>query len=58
MRQSLDRFYEGLMVLAALAMASTFVVVVLGILDRQFALGLRGPDRAAAASATVLGSRC
>jgi TRAP-type C4-dicarboxylate transport system permease small subunit len=44
MRQSLDRFYEGLMVLAALAMASTFVVVVLGILDRQFALGLRGLD--------------
>jgi TRAP-type C4-dicarboxylate transport system permease small subunit len=44
MRQSLDRFYEGLMVLAALAMAFTFVVVVLGILDRQFALGLRGLD--------------
>ncbi|HRD94917.1 MAG TPA: TRAP transporter small permease subunit [Rubrivivax sp.] len=44
MRQSLDRFYEGLMVLAALAMALTFVVVVLGILDRQFALGLRGLD--------------
>ena len=32
------------MVLAALAMAFTFVVVVLGILDRQFALGLRGLD--------------
>jgi TRAP-type C4-dicarboxylate transport system permease small subunit len=32
------------MVLAAVAMAFTFVVVVLGILDRQFALGLRGLD--------------
>jgi TRAP-type C4-dicarboxylate transport system permease small subunit len=32
------------MVLAAVAMAFTFVVVMLGILDRQFALGLRGLD--------------
>ncbi len=44
MRQSLDRFYEGLMVLSALAMAITFLVVMFGIVDRQLSLGLRGLD--------------
>ena len=44
MRQALDSFYNLLMALAALAMVGTFVVVVLGIADRQFGLGLRGLD--------------
>ncbi|MBL8313237.1 MAG: TRAP transporter small permease [Rubrivivax sp.] len=44
MRRTLDGFYEGLMVLSAVAMALTFLVVIFGILDRQFALGLRGLD--------------
>ena len=44
MRRTLDGFYEGLMVLSAVAMAFTFLVVIFGILDRQFALGLRGLD--------------
>jgi TRAP-type C4-dicarboxylate transport system permease small subunit len=44
MRKALDHFYDGLMALAALSMVSAFVAVVLGIADRQFALGLRGLD--------------
>ena len=44
MRRTLDGFYEGLMVLSAVAMALTFLVVIFGILDRQFALDLRGLD--------------
>ena len=44
MRRTLDGFYEGLMVLSAVAMAFTFLVVIFGILDRQFGLGLRGLD--------------
>jgi len=43
-RKTLDHFYDSLMVLAALAMVSAFVVVILGIADRQFAFGLRGLD--------------
>ena len=44
LRHSLDSFYGLLMALAALAMAASFVCVMLGIADRQFALGLRGLD--------------
>jgi len=33
-RKTLDNFYDGLMALAALAMVSAFVVVILGIADR------------------------
>jgi TRAP-type C4-dicarboxylate transport system permease small subunit len=44
MRRALDSFYDALMALAAVAMAGCFVVVVLGIADRQWALGLRGLD--------------
>jgi TRAP-type C4-dicarboxylate transport system permease small subunit len=44
MRRALDRFYEALMLLSALAMVLCFVCVMLGIADRQFALGLRGLD--------------
>lgn len=44
MRQTLDHFYNALMALAAVAMVACFVVVVLGIADRQFAFGLRGLD--------------
>ena len=42
MRQALESFYNLLMGLAALAMVATLVVVLLGIADRQFGLGLRG----------------
>jgi TRAP-type C4-dicarboxylate transport system permease small subunit len=44
MRQALDSFYDTLMALAAIAMVACFVVVMLGIADRQLALGLRGLD--------------
>jgi TRAP-type C4-dicarboxylate transport system permease small subunit len=44
MRRLLDGFYELLMALAALAMVAAFVSVMLGIVDRQFAWGLRGLD--------------
>ena len=44
MRRALDRFYGLLMLLAAAAMAAAFACVMLGIADRQFALGLRGLD--------------
>jgi TRAP-type C4-dicarboxylate transport system permease small subunit len=44
MRRSFDLFYQGLMVLAALALVAAFVCVVAGIADRQFGLGLRGLD--------------
>jgi TRAP-type C4-dicarboxylate transport system permease small subunit len=44
MRRALDSFYDAPMALAAVAMAGCFVVVVLGIADRQWALGLRGLD--------------
>jgi TRAP-type C4-dicarboxylate transport system permease small subunit len=43
-RRALDGFYGALMALAALAMITAFACVVLGIADRQFALGLRGLD--------------
>ncbi len=44
MRRALDRFYGLLMALAAAAMAAAFACVMLGIADRQLALGLRGLD--------------
>lgn len=44
MRQALDHFYNALMALAAVSMVGCFVVVMLGIADRQFGLGLRGLD--------------
>ncbi len=44
MRRTLDLFYDLLMALAALALVATFVVVILGIADRQLGLGLRGLD--------------
>lgn len=44
MRQALDAFYDTLMALAAIALVACFVLVVLGIADRQFAFGLRGLD--------------
>ncbi len=44
MRAALDSFYDTLMALAAIAMVGCFVLVVLGIADRQLALGLRGLD--------------
>ena len=44
MRRSLDTFYAALMAGAGLAMLACFVCVMLGIADRQFALGLRGLD--------------
>lgn len=44
MRRALDLFYGGLMALSAIAMAACFACVMLGIADRQFALGLRGLD--------------
>ncbi len=44
MRNLLDRFYGLLMAGAALAMVTAFVAVMLGIVDRQWSLGLRGLD--------------
>ncbi len=44
MRRVLDLFYGSLMAGAALAMVLALACVVLGIADRQFALGLRGLD--------------
>ncbi len=44
MRRALDRFYSALMALAAVALVAAFVCVMLGIVDRQLALGLRGLD--------------
>jgi TRAP-type C4-dicarboxylate transport system permease small subunit len=44
MRQALDSFYDTLMALAAIAMVGCFVLVMLGIADRQLAFGLRGLD--------------
>jgi TRAP-type C4-dicarboxylate transport system permease small subunit len=44
MRRALDRFYDALMTLAALALLTAFVSVMLGIVDRQLGLGLRGLD--------------
>lgn len=44
MRRALDTFYAALMALAALALLATFVSVMLGIVDRQVGLGLRGLD--------------
>jgi len=43
-RRLTDLFYRALMALAALAMVSAFVMIMLGIADRQFAWGLRGLD--------------
>jgi TRAP-type C4-dicarboxylate transport system permease small subunit len=43
-RRWLDRFYAALMVLSAAAMVLCFASVMLGIADRQLALGLRGLD--------------
>jgi TRAP-type C4-dicarboxylate transport system permease small subunit len=40
----LDAFYATLMAGSVLALVAAFVCVVLGIADRQFALGLRGLD--------------
>ncbi len=44
MRSLLDGFYRMLMVLAGVALVASFASVMLGIADRQFALGLRGLD--------------
>lgn len=44
MRKLLDRFYGLLMAGAAAAMVAAFVAVMLGIVDRQLSLGLRGLD--------------
>jgi TRAP-type C4-dicarboxylate transport system permease small subunit len=44
MRALLDGFYAALMALAACAMVLAFAAVMLGIADRQWALGLRGLD--------------
>lgn len=44
MRDALDRLYCLLMAGAALAMVVAFVSVMLGIVDRQLSLGLRGLD--------------
>lgn len=44
MRTLLDRFYALLMAGAALAMVAALAAVLLGIADRQLALGLRGLD--------------
>lgn len=44
MRRLLDRLYAALMALAAAALAAAFGAVMLGIADRQLALGLRGLD--------------
>jgi TRAP-type C4-dicarboxylate transport system permease small subunit len=44
MRRALDAFYSLLMLLSALSMVLCFASVMLGIADRQFALGLRGLD--------------
>ena len=44
MRRLTALFYRALMALAALAMVVAFVMVMLGIADRQFAWGLRGLD--------------
>lgn len=44
MRRVLDAFYAALMAGAAVALLACFVCVMLGIADRQFALGLRGLD--------------
>lgn len=44
MRRALNTFYSALMALAAVALAASFVCVMLGIADRQFGLGLRGLD--------------
>jgi TRAP-type C4-dicarboxylate transport system permease small subunit len=44
MRRSLDRVYQGLMALAAVALVAAFMAVMLSMADRQFGLGLRGLD--------------
>ena len=44
MRRSLDSFYSLLMAGAGLALLTAFISVMLGIIDRQLALGLRGLD--------------
>lgn len=44
LRKGLDTFYRLLMAGAAVAMVAAFSCVMLGIADRQFALGLRGLD--------------
>lgn len=44
MSQVLNRFYRLLNVLAAVAMVSSFVAVMLGVLGRQFDFNIRGLD--------------
>ena len=44
MRRTLNAFYAALMALAAVALLAAFVCVMLGIIDRQLGLGLRGLD--------------
>ena len=44
MRPLLDRFYGLLMAAAAVAMVLAFCAVLLGIVDRELSLGLRGLD--------------
>jgi TRAP-type C4-dicarboxylate transport system permease small subunit len=44
MRRSLDSFYSLLMAAAGLALLTAFASVMLGIIDRQLAWGLRGLD--------------
>jgi TRAP-type C4-dicarboxylate transport system permease small subunit len=44
MRRYFDRFYAALMVGATVALLLAFVAVMLGMVDRQLGLGLRGLD--------------
>ena len=44
MRKFLDALYDGAAWLAALAMVGTLASVLAGVLDRQFAWGVRGTD--------------
>jgi TRAP-type C4-dicarboxylate transport system permease small subunit len=44
MRNLLDRFYRGLLYLAALSMVATLVTILLGVAGRQFNFNLPGLD--------------
>lgn len=44
MRKQLDRFYQGLLYLAALSMVATLVTILLGVAGRQFHFDLPGLD--------------
>lgn len=44
MRHLLDRFYQSLLYLAALSMATTLVTILLGVAGRQFHFDLPGLD--------------